>query len=174
MAQIKFPIPKICYNYLRKPMGTLYTSTSKKNYYNIIKKKYNKLLISIGDVTTGNLLKIGIFPNICIIDGFTRRKRFNIISIIKLKNKYIFYYMRNDAGFLSLNVILFIRNIFKTNKLKNQYICIVINGEEDLLLLPIVLFSSRKSIILYGQPRKGVVVVTPKQNIKKKCLKVIS
>jgi len=36
---------------------------------------------------------------------------------------------------------------------------IIVNGEEDLAVIPCVLMAPNDSIILYGQPGEGIVVV---------------
>ena len=38
-------------------------------------------------------------------------------------------------------------------------ILIVVNGEEDLAVIPCVLMAPENTVILYGQPGEGIVVV---------------
>ena len=39
-------------------------------------------------------------------------------------------------------------------------LAIIIDGEEDLLVLPLMVYMPNDSIIIYGQPREGMVVIT--------------
>lgn len=90
--------------------------------------------------------------------------------MLKLKY-YKFYYVENKAGFLSFNFIYLIQKILKKNN--NSYICIFIYGEEDLCTIPVVLFSPNRSVVLYGQPKKGMVFIKPTINLKNKMYKLI-
>ena len=39
-------------------------------------------------------------------------------------------------------------------------IAVIIDGEEDLLVLPLMVYLENGSVIIYGQPREGMVVIT--------------
>ena len=58
---------------LKKPIGDLYSSLDKVEDF--LKSKYKQeLLISVGDVTTHNLLKVGLIPHLGIFDNIVERK----------------------------------------------------------------------------------------------------
>jgi uncharacterized protein (UPF0218 family) len=44
---------------------------------------------------------------------------------------------------------------------------ILVDGEEDLLTLPCVVESPDNGFVIYGQPSKGIVVVTTSPIVKK-------
>jgi hypothetical protein len=41
-----------------------------------------------------------------------------------------------------------------------QTLAIIVDGEEDLLVLPLMAHMPLGSVIIYGQPREGMVVIT--------------
>jgi uncharacterized protein (UPF0218 family) len=43
---------------------------------------------------------------------------------------------------------------------KGKILAVIIDGEEDLLVLPLMTQMPLESIIVYGQPREGMVVIT--------------
>ena len=45
---------------------------------------------------------------------------------------------------------------------------IIVQGEEDLLVLPVVLFAPANSVVLYGQPNEGLVIVKISEGIRNK------
>ena len=48
-----------------------------------------------------------------------------------------------------------------------------VDGEEDLLALPAVLSSPEKSIVVYGQPGEGIVLVRVSAQSKKQVSKFV-
>jgi uncharacterized protein (UPF0218 family) len=38
-------------------------------------------------------------------------------------------------------------------------LAIIVQGEEDLLVLPLMVYMPNGSIIIYGQPREGMVII---------------
>ena len=76
-------LPKYLRSELKKPLGQLYKSID------IIEEKLHqqlsedKLIISIGDATTKNLIKLNIQPQICIVDNKIERSIVSANSSIK-------------------------------------------------------------------------------------------
>ena len=58
-------------------------------------------------------------------------------------------------------------------KCVNPASIIKVSGEEDLAVLPAVLLAPLNSLVLYGQPRKGIVVIKVTEKKKKEIKKVI-
>jgi hypothetical protein len=50
----------------------------------------------------------------------------------------------------------------------NPPIRLTVNGEEDLLVLPVCIHAPENSVILYGQPNKGLVLVQITAEIRNK------
>ena len=45
---------------------------------------------------------------------------------------------------------------------------LTVNGEEDLLVLPVCIHAPKNSVVLYGQPNKGLVLVEITAEIRNK------
>jgi uncharacterized protein (UPF0218 family) len=115
------------------------------------------MIISVGDTVSRNLHKHNIIPKISITDNQSMRQRlephpFPNKTIVKTKN---------PQGTITQEAITAIKTAFKS---KDQ-VEIVVDGEEDLLTLIVVLYAPENSLVLYGQPNRGLVVVkvTPKK-----------
>jgi uncharacterized protein (UPF0218 family) len=160
---------------LKKPQGILIPDTQ------ITKETLNKYLlkakkiISIGDRTTKNLLSFDIVPDISVIDGYERRKKSNytdlkvVMNLRDLKKKPVLISCHNPRGTISIESISKIR---RSLALRNPVILKIV-GEEDLLALPFFLLAELDSVILYGQPLKGMVVVRVTNAIRTKAKRLI-
>ncbi|HYY92167.1 MAG TPA: DUF359 domain-containing protein, partial [Candidatus Dormibacteraeota bacterium] len=58
--------------------------------------------------------------------------------------------------------------------MREHDVVILVDGEEDLLTLPCIVESADNSLILYGQPSEGLVVVTASPNVKKEAGQILS
>ena len=134
----------------KKPFGKLYSTLHE------VDKSFleNHFIISIGDATTKNILNADIIPKIGIIDNKIERE----ISKHEIKYDAITLNADNPPGTITDELW---KTIEKAKYLatKGSNVLIVVNGEEDLAVIPCVLTAPENSIILYGQPGEGVVVV---------------
>lgn len=129
----------------------------------------NILLITIGDATTEKITSYGITPSIHIIDGLEKRRKRNLLpQSKKIKNVL---YCNNPAGQISEQSIITIKKAFESEK----PVRIVVDGEEDLLVLPVCVqapisshTNKQKTVILYGQPNEGMVIIHLDTKIKNK------
>lgn len=133
----------------KKPFGKLYSAL------NEVDRDFleNHFLISIGDATTKNVLNADIIPKIGIIDNKIERE----ISKHKIEYNATTLNVDNPPGTITDELW---ETIEKAKYLaKESNILIVVNGEEDLAVIPCVLMAPENTIILYGQPGEGIVVV---------------
>jgi hypothetical protein len=135
---------------LKKPFGKLYSSLDEAK--NSLPE--HNILISVGDVTTKNLLKSGLIPDIGIIDHKIQRKE----SKHNIDYDSVTLYAKNPPGTITQELWSTIKEAIKLVEKKVQ-VLIIVEGEEDLSVLPCILSSPPDSIILYGQPNEGLVVV---------------
>lgn len=147
-------LPKSLRKELKKPFGDLHKSLDLIEIP--LRKQLNeeKLIIAIGDVTSKNLVKIGIIPQICIVDNLTQREpiKHNLNHTKNIK------YVDNPAGVLTEEFIELCCNSINEATKENPLL-IEVNGEEDLAVLPCIINSPKDTFILYGQPNEGVVLV---------------
>ena len=150
---------------LKKPLGKLLkdSDVTKENILrNIPAGSY---LITVGDATTEKLIKYGIMPSLQIVDGIEKRTKREMPP----GNVKTILHCNNPAAEITTESIKTIKNAFQSPK----PVRIVVNGEEDLLVLPVVLYAPENSIVLYGQPDEGLVIVPINAEIRNKSQSVM-
>lgn len=147
---------------LKKPLGILIKGTKQEILHkikNIIKSVNARKIITVGDMVSNDLTAAGIYVDLCIIDEKTLRKKYKIKIPAKLKLT-----LKNPAGTLNINSFNKIKKALKSN----MKTLILVEGEEDLLTIPSVIVAPKNSIVIYGQPNEGVVLIKVKNSKKKK------
>ncbi|MCL2690978.1 MAG: GTP-dependent dephospho-CoA kinase family protein [Candidatus Bathyarchaeota archaeon] len=122
-----------------------------------IKAQNPPKIIAVGDIVTKNLQEHEIPPDISIIDNQSMRKKIHpatyTLNIVRVEN---------PQGTITKEAI---KEVKKAVKEKTP-IQITVDGEEDLLVLIAVLYAPENSVVVYGQPHEGIVLV--KVSSKKK------
>ncbi|MDG6223559.1 MAG: GTP-dependent dephospho-CoA kinase family protein [Candidatus Bathyarchaeota archaeon] len=108
-------------------------------------------VISVGDVVSQNIVESGISVDILIVDNKTMRKTIQPITAIAQKTLYT----KNPAGTITDEAWNTIKLALQ-DKVKTK---IVVDGEEDLLTLVTVLSAPEDALVVYGQPKVGIVLV---------------
>ena len=153
-------LPDSLRDQLKIPLGVLLPigQDDKRNI-----QKYlldDSFIITVGDRTTEKMIDFDLIPSLQIIDGLEKRiKR----DIIKLGNAFELK-IDNPAAEITLESIEIIKKAFTMN----SPIRLTVNGEEDLLVLPVCIHAPENSVILYGQPNKGLVLVQITTEIRNK------
>jgi uncharacterized protein (UPF0218 family) len=70
----------------------------------------------------------------------------------------------NEAGTISKKAVELLQDALEMS----SPVRIIVDGEEDLLALPLFLIVPDKSVVMYGQPYEGLVVVKIDLKIRKK------
>lgn len=135
----------------KKPLGDLYPSFNKA----MENLPEDKFIISVGDVTTKNLIESKKYPQLGIIDNRIQRKDSNH----EIDYQTTILNAENPPGTITNDLWETIDQALKSSLESEQNYLIVVDGEEDLAVLPCILLAPKDSIILYGQPNEGVVVV---------------
>lgn len=133
----------------KEPFGKLYPAL------NEVDRDFleSHFIISIGDATTNNVLNADIIPKIGIIDNKIERE----ISKHQIEYNAITLNVDNPPGTITDELW---ETIEKAKYLAEESnVLIVVNGEEDLAVIPCVLMAPENTVILYGQPGEGLVVV---------------
>jgi len=128
----------------REPFGKLYPDIPAA-----LPEISGRRLFTVGDVVTHNLVKSGIVPALAIIDGNTRRSPCK--KAVPVTGRHI--RVANPAGMITDELVAAIRDA-----LSNPPSTIEVAGEEDLAVIPLVIEAPEGSVVLYGQPDRGVVV----------------
>jgi len=136
---------------LKRPFGILIADkdvTQQKVAYML---KGSRKVISVGDATTERLVSFDIIPDVAVIDGKERRSK---------HVQHSKYYARelhclNSSGSISQDAVVVLQNALNLQ----PPVRVVVEGEEDMLALPIFFLAPKDSVVLYGQPLEGLVVV---------------
>lgn len=145
----------------KEPFGVLiagsFTETMDK-IVDIVERERPPKIISVGDTVSRNLHERQMSPQLSITDNKRRRKKlkpriFAGMHIVKVSN---------PQGTISEEAIAAVRQALEGE----ERVHIIVDGEEDLLTIVAVLYAPEKSLVVYGQPFEGIVVV--KVNSKKK------
>ena len=150
---------------LKRPFGVLLkdADATKENIQKNIPT--NSVIISVGDATTEKLIKYGIIPSLQIVDGLEKRiKRESSVTSVKTSLS-----CSNPAAEITSDSIDSIKKAFQSPK----PVRITVIGEEDLLVLPVCVFAPENSVVLYGQPNEGLVIVKINPQIRNKAQSIM-
>jgi len=138
---------------LKHPIGQLIVGGPDETVpqlIDIIHRHDPRKIIAVGDVVSLALRQRGVNAAIYVTDHKTERKSINK-SIVGLREVII----RNPPGVIMREAIRVLRRVLD----QDEPTVVLVDGEEDLLVLPLVLYSPIGSIVVYGQPLVGMVVV---------------
>lgn len=153
---------------LKVPFGTLIEgspSETMEKLKEIIEKEKPPKVISVGDIVSKNLHLNKIIPQLSITDNQSLRKK---LSPQFFPDK-ILMQVKNPQGTITKEAIDVIENALKMEKA----IQIIVDGEEDLLTLITVLNADDNSLVIYGQPDKGIVVVKVNPEKRAKAARIL-
>lgn len=138
---------------LKQPLGILVEGKKDETMNQlkrIIEETKPRKIICIGDIVSRNTFQFSMPVDVKIIDNKAMRKE---IEDFKFSVKRTFY-INNPAGTIEL---LAWQAIKEAIRIKD--VLISVNGEEDLLTLVAILEAPLESVVIYGQPKKGIVIV---------------
>ena len=136
--------------------------------------KAARKIAAVGDMTAYYLLESGVQPNLIIVDHKTKRMQTpEHIKQSLMQDRYKTVEVVNPPATLTSDLL----DVIKDSLRSNERIKIVVDGEEDLATLPVILYAPLGSVVIYGQPNEGSVIVnvTPekKEQIKNLMNKMI-
>ena len=126
-------------------------------------------IIAVGDVTVLSMQQFGIIPDIALIDGLTKRKHwepFNKIDGYAYDNVME---CESPAGHITEALLVNCESSLTNWHKDGSSTLIKINGEEDLAPLILHPLAPLGSVIIYGQPGKGVVIRWTEEDSKERC-----
>jgi len=109
----------------------------------------NRIVYAVGDVVTHNLQKKGIIPAIAVVDGQTMRMPCSRMPAMTGNCIRV----ENPPGTITDELTRALGQAVTSTP-----VTIFVDGEEDLAVIPLVLAAPDGTIVLYGQPHKGVVL----------------
>ncbi|KYC53695.1 MAG: hypothetical protein AMQ74_00314 [Candidatus Methanofastidiosum methylothiophilum] len=145
---------------LKSPVGLLIEGDVESVIERLIPMIQDKRIVSVGDVVSYNLIEHGVYPELIIVDGKSLRKEFG--DIVECENTVTVENPQSQiTGELWIEIERFLKD--KTKRFKK----IFVEGEEDLAVMPAILHANEGTVVLYGQPEKGVVIIEVTEQKKK-------
>lgn len=126
----------------------------------IVEREKPPRIISVGDTVSRNLHEHQINPQLSITDNKRMRRR---IQPRTFTGKNVVH-VKNPRGTITEEAIIVIKEALESD----DHVHVIVDGEEDLLAIAAVFCAPEKSLVVYGQPYEGIVVVkvTPEKKIE--------
>jgi uncharacterized protein (UPF0218 family) len=130
----------------------------------LIEKESPPKLILVGDSVSRGAAQAGVLPDVVIIDNLEKRRKATSYEypsgrVVKVKNR---------AGMIEHQAYVAVQQA-----VRGEADRIEIDGEEDLLVLVAILAAPSGSIVVYGQPNEGVVLVRVSADTKAQAQKFL-
>ncbi len=161
----KYCLPEELREELRKLHGELFTGDDIETAKQVITNLNNRTkVISVGDIVTFNLLGAGFVPDICFVDDRTKRgPASDKITRVTHNSRFKTVTVENPPGVITEELLRAVSDAMNSEK----PIRVFIKGEEDLAALPAIALAPISSVIIYGLPDKGAVLVRVTESKKK-------
>lgn len=158
-------LPENLRSSLKKPLGILIPD------FQVTKAEVNKnidkdaFVITVGDATTDKMVSYGINPSLQIVDSYEKRNKRD------LPEGYVRNILRckNPAAQITPESIDAIKKALGMA----PPVRLIVDGEEDLLVLPVAVYAPENSVILYGQPDEGLVIVQVTEETRNKAKEIM-
>ncbi len=187
----KFIISEKLRRELKKPLGKLIkgdpenlTEVGPELKQNIhkLQKGTSSHLITVGDEVTKLVNQVNLKPDLALVDFRVGRKKkyknygelgFKIEAKLGQTSLWKVSICRNPAGMITKRMVEMIDLSMKGMVREGKGFIIRVIGEEDLAALPAILVAPLGSVVLYGQPGEGVVVVEVTEKNKEDILRMV-
>ncbi|MEM2874528.1 MAG: GTP-dependent dephospho-CoA kinase family protein [Candidatus Hadarchaeales archaeon] len=147
---------------LRRPLGALFSGVGEM----IKQLKPSKRIVTVGDRVTAEAIRLGIRPDIAIVDLREMRKPIGREIELPLAGARRKIMVKNPAGSLT-------PGLFSAISEAKSGTVIVVDGEEDLAALPAILLSPIGTSVIYGQPGEGAVLVAVTRGKKEEIRSIV-
>jgi len=136
-----------------------------KQLKELVKKEKSTKIISVGDVVTQNMTQHNIPIHVVIVDNKVMREPIQPVQVTTRQTVNV----KNPPGSLTPETWTTIEKAIK----RKAQTRVLVEGEEDLLTLVAVLSAPQNSIVIYGQPHEGIVIVKVNKSVKEKVRRII-
>ncbi len=153
---------------LKRPLGVLirgsFSETIDELKQMILTRKPASL-IAVGDMVTKSMEDSGLLPGLEIVDNIAMRKAAQKFELTVEKKLPV----DNPPGTITEEAVVAIQKAIRSDK----RVAIIVDGEEDLLALIAILYAPEGSLVVYGQPREGIVAVYVNSEKKKEIIEIL-
>jgi hypothetical protein len=153
---------------LKKPLGLLFHGSLEETMtavHAFIEKEKPPKIIAVGDQVSKDLAENSVALDILIVDNRIMRQQIPPIPASADKNVRV----KNPPGTITDEAW----SAIEKATADSQRTKIVVDGEEDLLALVAIIAAPEDSLVLYGQPHRGIVVVKATAEIKHKVRTIV-
>jgi len=154
---------------LKQPLGVLVRGPIPEPYEKLKGELSGRFVVTVGDVVTENLIRLGVTPDVSLYDLKTKRKEYSP----NINGDAVFMTVKNPPGTITKALLDTVRKAVRLAK-RGRPVQILVNGEEDLAAIPAVLYAPYGSVVLYGQPDEGVVLIKVTPECKRRCALILS
>ncbi|RLG96788.1 DUF359 domain-containing protein [Candidatus Bathyarchaeota archaeon] len=147
---------------LKRPLGHLFRGQPAETVLKLkefLKKRETPLFAVVGDFTAKNILAASLEPDIVVVDH--RIMRITVDPLDHGTRRII--NTENAQGTIDAEAW----NALEEAVILKSDASVIVEGEEDLLVLPLISLMPLGSVIVYGQPREGLVVVEVTEEMKR-------
>jgi|GEM_PF-261237 len=159
-------LPESLRNELKKPFGPVIKTEELSEY---MQREKPKTIITVGDMVSAILHENGYDIKLAIVDEYTKRKKAEELSARNADIGEKIVNVKNPAATLTRTLIEKIKEALNAKDRTK----IIIDGEEDLAALPCILYAQEDSLVIYGMPDEGMVMVKVDKKIKEKVRKIM-
>ncbi|MBW6518559.1 MAG: DUF359 domain-containing protein [ANME-2 cluster archaeon] len=159
-----FCLPESMRHEMRKQFGVLYPGNSVETTRKLLADIGNPAkLIVVGDISTFNMLLCDIVPDISFVDEKTHRvpAENKIIKGIRHPD-FREVHVKNPAGCVTHELVSALTRALDAD----EPVQIMVEGEEDLAALPAIVLAPPSSVVIYGLPDEGAIMVKVTSDIK--------
>lgn len=138
---------------LRRPLGDLVSGSNINLAHvlpEIVQKENPTKLILIGDSVSRQASEAGIVPDVMVIDNLEKRGKAREYAYPRSR----VIRAKNQPGTIEQDA-----RVAVERAIRGEANLVEIDGEEDLLALIAVLAAPNGSLVVYGQPDEGIVLV---------------
>ena len=167
MTASTYLLPERLRRTLRRPLGELVLGPEVdlgQLLRSIIAKEKPVRLILVGDSVSEQATRAGIMPDVRVIDNLEKRQTATAYAHPHSRK----ITAKNKAGKIEHNARLAVERA-----IGGKADLVVIDGEEDLLAIVAVITAPLGSLVVYGQPNQGVVLVRVSPASKAKAERIL-
>ena len=156
MSSGGWKVPEEKRHLFKEPLGQFVSESE-------LRDRNANMTITVGDVVSLTVWRMGIIPALAVYDGRTERREMTEFANLVKDEGLEEVVVTNPAGTVTRDLCDAIRNAFV-----RRPGLIHVDGEEDLALMPVILEAPEGADIVYGWPGKGMMVLVADRAVKER------
>jgi len=147
----------------KDPLGPLFTDTE------ALLQAAGRPIISVGDVVTAHLGRVGYTPKVALVDDRTERETVDAAVREDRPEAGTVETVENPAATITRELV----TALQAGLVRDGSTRIEVEGEEDLAVLPAILVAPDGATVVYGQPGEGMVAASVDRESRERCLELL-